>query len=44
VLDAEVFSYLPNVQRPEGHTILFTGHNMVDVTKFLAAILLLNPS
>jgi D-amino peptidase len=44
VLDAEVFSYLPNVQRPEGHTIRFTGRDMVEVTKFLAAVLLLNPS
>lgn len=44
VLDAEVFSYLPNVQRPDGRTIVFTGRDMSEVTRFLAAVLLLNPS
>lgn len=42
--DAEIFSYLPSVERVDGNTIGFTGKDMSEVTRFLCAILVLNPS
>jgi D-amino peptidase len=38
VVVAEVASYLPNVERPSGNTIVFTGREMTAVSKFIAAI------
>jgi len=38
-VNAEVVSYLPGVVRSRGDTIVFTGRDMTEVTRFLAAIL-----
>jgi D-aminopeptidase len=38
-VNAEVVSYLPGVVRSRGDTIMFTGRDMNEVTRFLAAIL-----
>ena len=38
-VNAEVVSYLPGVVRSRGDTIVFTGRDMIEVTRFLAAIL-----
>ena len=34
-LGAELFAYLPNVERLDAHTIRFVGKDMVEVSKFL---------
>ena len=41
-VNAEVASYLPGVERPNGDTIVFTGRDMNEVTRFLSAIALMN--
>jgi D-amino peptidase len=38
VVIAEVASYLPNVERPTGNTIVFTGRDMTAVSKFITAV------
>jgi len=38
VVNAELTSYLPGVERPSGNTIVFTGRDMVEASKFLTAI------
>lgn len=38
VVTAEVASYLPNVARPAGNTIVFTGRDMIEVSKFITAV------
>jgi D-amino peptidase len=37
-VDAEVVSYLPGVERPAGNAIVFTGRDMVEVSRFFQAI------
>jgi D-amino peptidase len=34
-LGAELFAYLPNVERLDAHTIRFVGKDMIEVSKFL---------
>ena len=41
VVIAELASYLPGVERTSGNTIVFTGRDMTEVSKFLMAILYL---
>ncbi|MEO8025440.1 MAG: M55 family metallopeptidase [Bryobacteraceae bacterium] len=40
--DAEVVSYLPNVERPRGNAILFSAGDMIQISKFFNAIMDLN--
>ncbi|MFQ6084278.1 MAG: M55 family metallopeptidase [Candidatus Aminicenantia bacterium] len=40
--DAEAFSYLPMVTRVDGHTIQFTGKDMIEVGRFIAALFAIN--
>jgi D-amino peptidase len=35
---AEIASYLPGVERPTGNTVVFTGRDMVEVSKFKAVL------
>jgi D-aminopeptidase len=35
---AELASYLPGVERPSGNTIVFTGRDMTEVSKFNAVV------
>jgi D-amino peptidase len=35
---AEVVSYLPGVERPSGKTIVFTGKDMLEVSRFFGAV------
>lgn len=42
VIDAELLSYLPGVERPRGNVAVFTARDMVEAAKFLEAILDLN--
>jgi len=35
-------SYLPGVERPKGDTIVFTGRDMIEVSKFLSAVMFVN--
>lgn len=35
---AEVVSYLPGVERPRGNLIVFSGRDMIEVSRFLSAI------
>jgi len=35
---AELVSYLPNVERPSGNTIVFMGRDMTEVSKFLNVV------
>lgn len=35
---AELASYLPGVERPSGNTIVFTGRDMTEVSKFIAVV------
>jgi D-amino peptidase len=35
---AEIASYLPGVERPTGNTVIFTGRDMVEVSKFKAVL------
>jgi D-amino peptidase len=39
---AELLSYLPQVSRPQGNTIVFTARNMTEVAKFLNVVLFFN--
>jgi D-amino peptidase len=41
VVIAELASYLPGVERTSGNTIVFTGHDMSEVSRFLIAVLYL---
>jgi D-amino peptidase len=38
VVDAEVISLLPGVERPFGNVVVFQGRDMVEVARFLEAI------
>src|SRR5262249_8358594 len=38
MINAEVLSLLPNVERVDGATIAFTGKDIVEVTKFIAFV------
>ena len=38
VVIAELASYLPAVERPSGNTIVFTGRDMTEVSKFNAVV------
>jgi D-amino peptidase len=38
IVIAEVSSYLPNVERPSGNTIVFTGRDMTEVSKFITVV------
>jgi D-amino peptidase len=42
ILQAEMVSYLPAVERPKGNTIVFTAHDIVEACKFLFAVTSLN--
>src|SRR5262252_745213 len=37
-INAEVVSYLPSVERPRGNTVIFTGRDMVEASKFLQVV------
>ena len=39
VVIAELASYLPGVERTSGNTIVFTGRDMTEVTKFTEVVL-----
>ena len=41
-VNAEVISYLPGVERPAGDTIAFTGKDMIEVSRFLSALMFVN--
>lgn len=41
VVIAELVSYLPSVERKNGNTIVFTGRDMTEVSKFLMVVLYL---
>jgi len=40
---AEVVSYIPGVERPTGNTVVFTGRDMVEVSKLKAVLTNLSP-
>lgn len=40
--NAEVVSYLPGVERPNGDTITYTGRDMIEVCRFISAIMFIN--
>jgi len=42
-INAEVVSYLPSVERPRGNTVIFTGRDMVEASKFLQVVSNLHP-
>jgi D-amino peptidase len=42
LVTAEIVSYLPGVERPRGNTIVFTGRDMIEVSRFKRAIGYLN--
>jgi D-aminopeptidase len=42
VIDAEVASYLPGVERPRGNAISYSAHDTIEAAKFYRAILSLN--
>jgi D-amino peptidase len=42
VVQAEMVSYLPGVERPSGNTVIFTARNMVEACKFLFSVTFLN--
>ena len=42
MVTAEIVSYLPWVARPSGHTIAFTGKDMIETVRFCSAIFYLN--
>lgn len=42
VVDSELVSYLPGVERPRGSTIVFKARDMIEASKFLDAILGMN--
>ena len=37
-VNAEVVSYLPGVERPAGNVIVFTGRDMIEVSRFFQAV------
>jgi D-amino peptidase len=39
ILVAELVSYLPGVERPSGNTIVFTGRDMTEVSKFSEVVM-----
>ena len=39
MINAEVLSLLPIVERTDGSTVAFTGKDMVEVTRFLSFVL-----
>jgi D-amino peptidase len=39
---AELVSYLPSVERPQGNTIVFKGRDMIEIYRFLIAVEFLN--
>jgi len=41
-VNAEVVSYLPGVERPQGDTVVFTGRDTKEATRFLSGITLMN--
>lgn len=41
-VNAEVVSYLPGVERSTGDTIVFTGRDTIEATRFLAAVAMMN--
>jgi len=43
IVTAEVISYLPGVERPRGNTIVFTGPDMIAVSKFHSAVNYIRP-
>jgi len=43
VVNAELASYLPGVERPRGNAIVFTPRDMVEASKFLQAVTHLRP-
>jgi D-amino peptidase len=38
ILNAETFSYLPNIERVDGATVRFTGKDMVEARKVLSFV------
>ena len=42
MVNAEVVSYLPGVERPSGNTIVFTAKDTSEATRFLGAVILMN--
>ena len=42
IVDAELVSELPGVERPRGSTIVFKAHDMIEGSKFLEAVLGMN--
>jgi D-amino peptidase len=42
IVDAELVSCLPGIERPRGSTIVFKARDMIEASKFLAAILGMN--
>jgi len=42
-VNAELASYLPGVERPRGNTVVFTGRDMVEASKFLEVVSNLRP-
>jgi D-amino peptidase len=43
IVNAELVSYLPGIERPRGDTIVFTAHDMIEASKFLQAAMHLRP-
>ena len=39
LLIAELASYLPGVERPTGNTIVFTGRDMTEISKFSTVVM-----
>jgi D-amino peptidase len=42
IVDAELVSYLPGVERPRGSTVAFKARDMIEASKFLEAVLGMN--
>jgi D-amino peptidase len=42
-VNAEVVSYLPGVERPAGNVIVFTGRDMIEVSRFFQAVETIKP-
>lgn len=40
----ELLGYLPNVQRIDAHTVRFTGHDMIEISKFLEFVTSYDPA
>jgi D-amino peptidase len=43
IVNAELVSYLPGVERPHGDTIVFAARDMIEASKFLQAAMQLRP-